>query len=128
MINWKYKEKNITYLSLKEWIVGVVFSVLVTYIIYIFNTHIHIWAPTIFKHKADFPIIDSIIAGFSIVATILIAHKKIDSWKWFVAIDLTASVVYLNKELYLTALLFIAYAILAIYAIKSWKKKVVIAS
>ncbi len=122
MYIWKGRCKNISYLSFKEVIISILFSVLLSIGIYILNSNIHIWYPTIFKFKADFPIIDSFIAGFSIVATILIANKKIDSWIWFVIIDIVASIVYNNKELYLTSTLFILYAFLAFLSIKQWKK------
>lgn len=95
---------------------GIFFSVLLYYL----NFNFPEWFPDLFN-RPSYPIIDSIISGFSIVATRLIAYKKTQVWIWWMAIDLSGAALYIAKALWLTALLNIAYAGFAFGNYRRWR-------
>ena len=74
--------------------------------------------------NAKMPIIDSFNAIFSICATYMIAKKISENWLYWIVIDSIGAYLYLNMGLHLTSLLFISYAIIAIFGYFSWMKKI----
>ena len=74
--------------------------------------------------NAKMPIIDSFNAIFSICATYMITKKILGNWLYWIVIDAVAAYLYFNMGLHLTSLLFISYAIIAIFGYFSWMKKI----
>ena len=74
--------------------------------------------------NAKMPIVDSFNAIFSVFATYMITRKILGNWLYWIVIDAVAAYLYFNMGLHLTSLLFISYAIIAIFGYFSWMKKV----
>jgi nicotinamide mononucleotide transporter len=72
---------------------------------------------------AALPWLDTPIAVFSVLTTWLVVQKKIENWWYWVLIDSAAIYLYIQRELFLTALLFAIYVILAVWGYFEWKKK-----
>jgi len=73
---------------------------------------------------AKMPIVDSFNAIFSVCATYMIAKKISGNWLYWIVIDSIGAYLYFNMGLHLTSLLFISYAIIAIFGYFSWVKKI----
>lgn len=71
------------------------------------------------SHSVSFPYIDGLLSAGSIWATYLAAKQKIENWICWIIIDLAYIVVYLNKELYLTAGL---YGLFVLMAWRGWRR------
>lgn len=69
------------------------------------------------------PYLDAFITSFSIVATWMVAKKKIENWLFWIAIDSAAIILYANRGFYLIAFLYFIYTILAAMGYYSWRKK-----
>ncbi len=66
------------------------------------------------------PWIDSFTTALSIAAMWMLAKKYIEQWwTWFV-VDVVSSGLYIYKELYFTAALYMLYAIIAIFGYYKW--------
>ncbi len=72
---------------------------------------------------ASFPWIDSSATAASFVAQWLIAKKKIENWVIWMLVNITYIGIYINKHLYLYAILFFIYFALAVWGYSSWKKQ-----
>jgi len=72
--------------------------------------------------KAEVPIIDSFTTIFSIIATYMVTKQILENWIYWVIIDLTSVYIYFNRDLHLTSLLFVLYAIIAVFGYFSWLK------
>jgi nicotinamide mononucleotide transporter len=59
---------------------------------------------------------------FSFIATWLTARKVLESWVYWIAIDLIAAVMYGLKGLQPTVFLYVIYALVAVYGFYSWRK------
>lgn len=73
------------------------------------------------RTDAAFPYLDSLTTWSSLLATWMIANKVIESWLYWIAIDFVSMLLYINKELYFTALLFGMYVFIVIYAYWHWR-------
>jgi nicotinamide mononucleotide transporter len=71
---------------------------------------------------AALPYADAAIAGASVVAQILLAMRRVENWALWIAIDMLSVAVYINRELYLTAGLYVAFLVLATAGLVAWAK------
>jgi nicotinamide mononucleotide transporter len=69
------------------------------------------------------PYLDAITTSLSILATWMLARKKIEHWLVWVFVDAISIGLFIVKELYPTTLLFMVYTVLAIYGYIEWKKE-----
>jgi nicotinamide mononucleotide transporter len=69
------------------------------------------------------PFLDAIITALSIVATWMLARKKLEHWLIWVVVDAISIGMFVVKGLYPTTLLFLVYTVLAIYGFSEWKKE-----
>jgi nicotinamide mononucleotide transporter len=69
------------------------------------------------------PFWDALTTALSIVATWMLAQKKIEHWLLWVFVDVLSIGLFIFKELYPTTVLFAVYAILAIYGYFAWRKE-----
>jgi nicotinamide mononucleotide transporter len=72
------------------------------------------------------PIGDSFTTALSIVATWMLARKKIEHWIIWVVVDFVSLILYLWKGLYPTVVLFTIYTIAAVWGYLEWKKSMLI--
>lgn len=89
---------------------------------YIF-TNIHLYLPTFFKIKAAYPFIDSFVMISSIIATILLAKKKIENWYLWIAVDVICVILYYKKGVYFLSIEYFIFLGLASYGLYNWKKQ-----
>lgn len=84
---------------------------------------IHLYLPTYFKVQASYPFTDSFVMVSSIVATVLLAKKKIENWYLWMAVDLVCVVMYFMKEIYFLSFEYLFFLGLAFYGLYNWKKQ-----
>ena len=76
-----------------------------------------------FLHKysdARLPYLDSFTTWASVVTTYMVAKKVLENWLYWLVIDSVAIYLYLDRELYFTALLFLAYIVIVIFGFYMW--------
>lgn len=79
------------------------------------------WAMATYTNAA-LPYADAAIAGGSVVAQVLLAMRKTENWVLWIAIDVLSIGVYLDRALYLTAGLYIAFLVLAVTGLREWAR------
>ncbi len=72
--------------------------------------------------NAKMPIVDSFTTVFSIFATYMVTKKVLGNWLYWIVIDAVSVYLYFSRDLHLTALLFIAYTIIAVFGYFKWLK------
>lgn len=75
---------------------------------------------------SDVPYMDSMTTALSIVATWMLARKYIEHWLIWIFVDLFSSGLYVYKNLWATAVLFIIYTVMAAIGYYQWKKDIII--
>ena len=122
---WKSKtdESKISETSFRNKIFLTVTILIGTLISGFLFTNIHLYLPTYFKIQAAYPFTDSFVMVSSIIATILLAKKKIENWYLWIAIDLVCVVLYFKKGVYFLSLEYFIFLGLASYGLYHWKKQ-----
>jgi nicotinamide mononucleotide transporter len=69
------------------------------------------------------PYWDAVTTALSIVATWMLARKKIEHWLVWVFVDAISIGLFIIKELYPTTILFSVYTVLAVYGYYEWRKE-----
>jgi len=86
-------------------------------------SNIHLYFPTYFKIKAAYPFIDSFVMVSSIIATVLLAKKKIENWYLWIVVDTICVVLYFKKGVLFLSLEYFIFLLLATYGFYHWKKQ-----
>lgn len=124
---WKAKTNEVTISTLRyRNKIFLAATILVgTMISGVFFSNIHLYLPTTFKIQAAYPFVDSFVLVSSIIATVLLAKKKIEHWYLWIAIDLVCVVLYFKKGIYFLSLEYLIFLGLASYGHYHWKKQVI---
>ncbi|QHQ40876.1 nicotinamide riboside transporter PnuC [Microbulbifer hydrolyticus] len=70
--------------------------------------------------SAALPYLDSFTTWGAVVTTYMVTRKVLENWLYWIVIDGAAIYLYIDRELYLTALLFVLYVILVIVGFFQW--------
>lgn len=68
------------------------------------------------------PITDGAVAGWSLVAQLLTNMRLIESWPLWVGINIVSIWLYASQALWITAVLYAAFLIIALYSWHLWRK------
>ena len=68
------------------------------------------------------PYVDSFTTWASVVTTYLVARKFLQNWLYWIVIDTVSIFLYIDRGLNLTALLFVAYVIIAMAGYFKWRE------
>jgi nicotinamide mononucleotide transporter len=71
---------------------------------------------------AAWPFVDAFITWGSVITTFLVVRKVLENWLYWIVIDGLALFVYIDRGLYLTALLFALYLVIVIFGYFEWRK------
>ncbi len=71
---------------------------------------------------AVMPYLDSFTTWGAVLTTYMVANKILENWLYWLVIDTIAIYLYVDRELYLTALLMVIYVVLAVFGFKMWLK------
>ena len=123
--NWKQKPKQnsitSTNFKAKIWILSII--LIGTALSGILFSNIHLYLPQYFKTEAAFPYADSFVMVLSIIATILLAQKKIETWYLWIIVDVVCVLLFLKKGIFFLSLEYLILLGLAIFGLLNWKKE-----
>jgi nicotinamide mononucleotide transporter len=71
---------------------------------------------------AALPYADSFTTWGALIATWMVARKILENWLYWFVIDSVSVYLYLTRELYLTAALFIVYLVLIVVGYREWRR------
>jgi len=70
----------------------------------------------------DVPGPDGFLTAGSLLGTFLTARKKVENWHTWIAVDVIYVGLYVHKHLYLTALLYALFVVLAVLGLRTWRR------
>jgi nicotinamide mononucleotide transporter len=115
LYNWNKKnEKKIISINVKTHLTLIIVGFLLTFLLGYYLT---------IYTSAFSPLLDSFTTIFSIISTYMVAKKILENWIYWIIIDVVSIQLYISRELYLTSLLFLLYAIIALYGYYSWARR-----
>lgn len=115
--NLKHSELHVSQVSKKLIWVLVFLGIFLFFII--------VWVLMTYTNS-DLPYWDSFTTALSFVATWMLARKILENWLIWIIVDAVSVGIYIYKDLYPTAVLFLFLTILAFVGYIQWKKDLVV--
>ncbi|MFK7913916.1 MAG: nicotinamide riboside transporter PnuC [Pseudomonadales bacterium] len=80
---------------------------------------------TLLQHNtgAAFPYLDSFTTWGSVLATYMVARKILENWLYWIVIDGLSIILYWDRALYLYAILFACYLVIAVFGYLRWRQE-----
>ena len=96
----------------KEW--GLIFAIAI-----VVTGALTLW---LYQHSDVAPFLDAATSVFSLVAQYLLTRKYIESWLFWIAVDIVYVPLYAWKGWYLTALLYSIFLVMAVGGLREWAR------
>lgn len=74
------------------------------------------------KVGADLAYLDAFTTCFAILATVMVAHKVLENWHYWLIVNILSVYLYFNKGLYLYSAMYVMYVVMTIYGLINWTK------
>jgi nicotinamide mononucleotide transporter len=71
---------------------------------------------------AAMPYLDSFTTWGAVVSTWMVARKLLENWLYWFVIDGVSVYLYLSRDLYLTAALFVVYLVMIVAGFRAWRR------
>ena len=84
-------------------------------------SHVHEWVPRVFPEAASYPYLDALTTVMSLVAMWLMARKHIESWIYWIVVDVIGIWLYFVKDVRFISLLYVVLLVLAIRGLFDWR-------
>ncbi|MBB5017622.1 nicotinamide mononucleotide transporter [Chitinivorax tropicus] len=78
--------------------------------------------PALWYVKGGAPFLDALVTSLSLVAQGLMNRKRLESWLVWVVVDLVSIPLYVSKDLYLVALLYGLFLVMACHGFVVWRR------
>jgi len=72
---------------------------------------------------ARLPYLDSLTTWGSVVTTFMVVRKVLENWIYWLVIDSISIYLYIDRELYFTAILFAVYIVIIFFGWLTWSKR-----
>jgi nicotinamide mononucleotide transporter len=112
---WKSQEKtvfSVTHIPTTQ-ILFLIVATLLQWLIYFF----------ILSHfRGDSVLVDAGLTAASVTATYMMTRKWLQNWWCWIVIDLLYTALYVHKQMYLYAVLYLIFTAMAVYGAISWKR------
>ena len=114
------------YSNKKLIILWITITTTITAILTLFMANIHNIFPYLFPEPASFPFLDALTTVMSFIAMFLMAQKRIESWIYWIIVDVIGIILYFIKDVKFISLLYVMLLIIAIRGFVKWHKESVV--
>ena len=102
----------------------IILTLIVSLFLGLFMGNAHVILPKLFPEKASFPFLDALTTIMSFTAMFLMAQKRIESWIYWIIVDIIGIGLYFVKDVKFVSLLYVILLFMAINGFISWFKEV----
>jgi nicotinamide mononucleotide transporter len=88
--------------------------------------NVHRLLPSVFPEAASLPYLDALTTVMSFVAQALMAHRKLESWLLWIAVDVIGIGLYYYKDVAFISLLYGVFLVLAVRGFFEWRRSMAI--
>jgi nicotinamide mononucleotide transporter len=117
-----YTITEVVYGSKRIIIACLVLTAVFSLLLGIIMVRIHEWLPLLFPEAASYPFIDAMTTVMSLVAMWLMARRHIESWFYWIFVDIFGIWLYFIKDVRFIAMLYVVLLILAVKGLINWQK------
>lgn len=119
-----YRQKNIikkiSIITNRNRLYTLIIMIGATVILGYFISNIHIWFPQLFFKPAAYPYFDAYTTVLSVIATIWMARRIIESWVLWILVDVVAIALYFLKGIKLVSIEYVIFLIMSVYGLIAW--------
>ncbi len=119
-----YRQKNVikklSVISNHQRLYIVLLMIVATILLGYMISNIHIWLPHIFNKPAAYPYFDAYTTVLSVIATIWMARRIIESWVLWILVDIVAIALYFLKGIKLVSIEYIIFLLMSVYGLIAW--------
>lgn len=113
---------DVEYSYLSRMIIWFILTIVVSVLTGAFMSRIHLLFPALFPEVASFPYLDALTTIMSFTAMWLMVKKNIESWVYWIIVDIIGIWLYFVKEVKFISLLYVVLLIMAINGFILWNK------
>ena len=115
--HWRRRDSGSDELSIQVWSLGRHGMVITSVGLLVFLSGYLLEENT----DAALPYLDSLTTWGAVITTYMVAHKVLENWLYWLLIDGVSIYLYLDRGLYITALLFVLYIVIAVFGYFRWR-------
>ena len=86
------------------------------------TSRLHVWMPRWFPEAASYPYLDAFTTVMSFTAMFLMAHERIESWFYWIIVDVVGIWLYYVKDVRFISLLYVVLLAIAIKGAIQWRR------
>ena len=116
-------ELRISYMQRRQLILIFFIGSAGTFLLGSLADNIHEILPAIFPKPSAFPYLDSFVTVMSIITTFLMINKKVESWIFWILIDVIATYMYFKKGIKFVALEYFVFCFIAAFGLWHWTRE-----
>lgn len=123
--NWKARKSTIkiSFLTTRQQLLIPLGLALGTLAFGFLFRNIHQLLPSYFSKPAAYPFVDSFVMVASIIATVLLARKKMENWYLWMAVDVVCVVLLYHKKIYFLSAEYAVFLGLVVFGFINWKRR-----
>lgn len=116
----KDKIEKIRLLKLKAILISIGAMAIAVYLLGALISNIHILYPSIFEKEAAYPYWDAFTTVLSVLASVWMARRIIESWILWILVDIVAIALYFLKGIKLVSVEYIIFLLMSTYGLIAW--------
>ena len=116
----KDKIEKLRILNSKTILISVILIVISVYLLGVLISNIHLYYPSVFEKPAAYPYWDAFTSVLSIVASVWMARRIIESWILWILVDIVAIALYFLKGIKLVSIEYIIFLLMSTYGLIIW--------
>lgn len=99
---------------------GVGVTAILSYLMGVVISRMHLLLPDLFPEPASFPYLDAVTTVMSFTAMWLLARRRTESWYYWIVVDIIGIGLYYVKDVRFVALLYVALLVVAVKGLMEW--------
>jgi nicotinamide mononucleotide transporter len=116
------KTQDVFYSSKRGLIIAAAVTAVLSIIMTLIISQIHLWLPALFPEPASYPFLDALTTVMSFTAMWLMAKKRIECLHYWIIVDVIGIWLYYVKGVKFISLLYVILLVMAISGLISWHK------
>lgn len=113
---------DVFYSNKQTIIFWIIITGVVSILVGILMSRIHLLSPAFFPEAASYPFLDALTTIMSFSAMWLMARKKIESWIYWIIVDVIGIWLYFVKDVRFISLLYVILLVMAVNGLRLWHK------
>jgi nicotinamide mononucleotide transporter len=119
--------QDVVYGNRRSILLWIAITLILSILLGVFMARIHLLLPEVFPEAASYPFLDALTTIMSFTAMWLMARKRIESWFYWIIVDMIGIWLYFVKDVKFISLLYVILLAIAFNGLRSWSQARIVA-